>query len=178
MGRTEELGRETASGRQVEEKLLGKDEMNLAEFPITLLAERRAVSMITREVITRDERTGQKVIRKVTITGSEAFGLPTGQDNLILLGLIYLTKRANNFNERKIWFTRSELFRVLGWPDSGQSHRRLALSLKRWGQLFVLYENAWWDKPKQSYSNKGFGIIDDFELNDPKQSRQLALFQS
>ena len=45
-------------------------------------------------------------------------------------------------------------------------------------QLSVFYENAWWDKPKQSYSTKGFGIIDDYELNDPKQSRQLAFFQS
>jgi hypothetical protein len=163
----------------VEERLLGKDEMNLAEFPITLLSERRGVNMITREVVVREERTGLSVIRKVTVTGSDKDGLPTSQDNLILLALIYLTKRANNFTDRRLWFTRTALLRVLGWPDSGQSYRRIELSLKRWGQVFVLYENAWWDKPKQSYSTKGFGIIDDFELNDASMSRQqLSLFQS
>ena len=111
------------------ERLLGKDEMNLAEFPITLLAERRGVTMITRELVVRDERTRLNTIRKVTVTGNEQDGLPTTQDNLILLALIYLTKRANNFTERRLWFTRTALLRVLGWPDSGQSYKRIELSL-------------------------------------------------
>jgi hypothetical protein len=179
MGKTLKTGAELASNGPVEENLLGKDEMNLAEFPITLLAEKRGVSMITREVVVREERTGLNVIRRVTVTGSETDGLPTSQDNLILLALIYLTKRANNFTERRLWFTRTELLHVLGWPDSGQSYRRLELSLRRWAQVFVLYENAWWDKPKQSYSTQGFHIIDNFELTDASQSRQqLSLFQS
>ena len=82
-----------------EEKLLGKDEMNLAEFPITLLVDRKDVNMIIREVRTRDEATGIDIVRKVTVTGSEQEGLPTAQDNLILLGMLYLTKRANNLRE-------------------------------------------------------------------------------
>jgi hypothetical protein len=170
---------ELASDGPVEEKLLGKDEMNLAEFPITLLAEKRGVSMITREVVVREERTGLNIIRRVTVTGSETDGLPTSQDNLILLSLIYLTKRANNFTDRRLLFTRTELLRVLGWPDSGQSYRRVKLSLKRWAQVFIFYENAWWEKPKQAYSTQGFHIIDNFELNEGSQSRQqLSLFQS
>jgi hypothetical protein len=77
-----------------------------------------------------------------------------------------------------MWFTRSELIKVLGWPDSGQSYSRVDLSLKRWANVFVLYENSWWEKPKQTYSSKGFGIIDDFELNDGSLSRQPSLFKS
>ena len=161
-----------------EERLLGKDEMNLAEFPITLLADRKDVTIITREISVRDERIGITVQRKVTVTGSELYGLPSTQDNLILLGMIYLTKRSNNFQDRRIWFTRTELIKILGWPDSGQSYGRVELSLKRWANVFVLYENSWWEKPKQAYSTKGFGIIDDFELNDSTQSRQLGLFRS
>ncbi|MFO0887914.1 MAG: replication initiator protein A [Isosphaeraceae bacterium] len=162
----------------LEARLFGKDEMNLAEFPITLLADRKDVSMITREVPVRDDHTGLTVLRKVTVTGSEQYGLPSAQDNLVLLGLIYLTKRANNFTERRIWFTRSELIKVLGWADSGQSYSRIELSLKRWSTVFVLYENSWWDKPKQTYSSKGFGIIDDFELYDGSIARQESLFKS
>ena len=162
----------------IEERLLGKDEMNLAEFPITLLADRKDTTMITREVLVRDDRAGVSIIRKVTVTGSDQYGLPSAQDNLVLLGLIYLTKRANNFRARRIWFTRTEIIKVLGWPESGQSYSRIELSLKRWANVFVLYENSWWDKPKQTYLTKGFGIIDDFELNDGSQSRQLGLFKS
>jgi hypothetical protein len=174
----EEIDQRTEGEPTLDERLLGKDEMNLAEFPITLLADRKDVSMITREVPVRDEHTGLSVLRKVTVTGSEQFGLPSAQDNLILLSLIYLTKRANNFRERRIWFTRSELIRVLGWADSGQSYSRIELSLKRWANVFVLYENSWWEKPKQTYSSKGFGIIDDFELNDGSSARQASLLKS
>ena len=42
----------------------------------------------------------------------------------------------------------------------------------------MLYENAWWEKPKQAYSTKGFGIIDDFELNEGGSRHQLSLFRS
>ncbi len=174
----EDQGPTGPTGSTIDSRLFGKDEMNLAEFPITLLADRKGVSMITREVPVRDDRTGLTVLRKVTVTGSEQYGLPSAQDNLVLLGLIYLTKRANNFTERRIWFTRSEIIRVLGWPDSGQSYSRIELSLKRWSTVFVLYENSWWDKPKQTYSSKGFGIIDDFELNDGSIARQESLFKS
>lgn len=160
------VGPRTTSDGTPDERLLGKDEMNLAEFPITLLADRKGVSIIVREVPTRDEQTGKMVLRKVTVSGSELYGLPSSQDNLILLGLIYLTKRANNFRERRVEFSRSEIIRVLGWPDSGQSYTRIELSLKRWANVFVLYENAWWEKPRQTYSSKGFGIIDDFEIHD------------
>ncbi len=160
-----------------EERLLGKDEMNLAEFPITLLADRKDVNMIIREVRTRDESTGTEIVRKVTVTGSDQEGLPTAQDNLVLLGLLYLTKRANNLRERRVWFTRSELIKILRWPDSGASYSRIELSLKRWAKVFVLYENSWWEKPKQAYSTKGFGIIDDFELTEGA-SRQIPLFRS
>ncbi|ADV64313.1 hypothetical protein Isop_3757 (plasmid) [Isosphaera pallida ATCC 43644] len=157
-----------------DEELLGKDEMNLAELPITLLTDRKGVSMITREVPVRDEQTATTVTRKVTVTGSEQFGLPSAQDNLVLLGLIYLTKRSNNFTHRRVWFTRWELIRVLGWPNSGQSYARLELSLKRWANVFVLYENAWWERRQQTYSSKGFGIIDDFELHDGVEGRSLS----
>lgn len=161
-----------------DERLLGKDEMNLAEFPITLLADRKGVSIIVREVPTRDEQTGMMVLRKVTVSGSELYGLPSAQDNLILLGLIYLTKRANNFRERRVEFSRSEIIKVLGWPDSGQSYTRIELSLKRWANVFVLYENAWWEKPRQTYSSKGFGIIDDFEIHDGSAVRASSALKS
>src|SRR4051794_8444106 len=99
-------GRLEAAERSQAETVAGydpyaRDEMNLAEFPGTLLTDRApaGLTMFTREVRTRDERSGVIVSRKVTVTGSDVYGLPTAQDNLVLLGLIYLTKRSNNFRE-------------------------------------------------------------------------------
>jgi hypothetical protein len=157
-----------------------KDEMNLAEFPITLLTDRApaGVTMITREVQARDERTGILVNRKVTVTGSDVYGIPTAQDNLLLLGMIYLTKRSNNFRDRRVWFTRSELIKVLEWPDTGPSYERVQKSFCRWANVFVLYENSWWEKAKQAYSTKGFGIIDDFELSDASRAKPPAGLKS
>ena len=50
----------------------GRDEMNLAEFPITVLADRAPKG--TKTLIFRASQ-GQ-----LTITGSDAFGLPTALD--------------------------------------------------------------------------------------------------
>lgn len=154
--------------------LYARDEMNLAEFPITLLSDRSppGLTMLTREIQARDERTGALLARKVTVTGSEVYGLPTAQDSLVLLGLIYLTKRANNFQDRRVAFTRSSLIRVLEWPDTGPSYDRIRVSLCRWANVFVLYENSWWERPRQAYSTRGFGIIDDFELIDGARARR------
>jgi hypothetical protein len=161
-------------------QLLGKDEMNLAELPITLLTDRAPAGLktIDRQVQAYDERTGKLVWRRVKVTGSESYGVPAAKDGLILLGLVYLTKKANNFADRRVWFTRSELIRVLGWPDAGPYYRRIATSLYRWANVFCLYENSWWEKHRQAYTTKGFGIIDDFELNDGSRSEPVDLGRS
>lgn len=158
-----------------------RDEMNLAEFPLTLLTDRAPAgqTMLEREVQIREDRTGKTITRRVTITASDVYGLPTAQDNIIILGLIYLSKRANDFQERRVWFTRSELIRILNWPDTGSYYKRITDSLCRWANVFVLYENAWWEKSRQAYVTKGFGIIDDFEINETlRDGKQLSLFKS
>jgi Replication initiator protein A len=146
---------------------LGKDEMNLAEFPITLLTDRvpegQKILQYQDEIF--DEKTSRIISRKLTISASESYGLPTAVDDDVILGLIQLTKVANNFTSRKVAFSRSDLIRMLGWPDSGFSYRRIATSLKRWLGVSLVYENAWWDKRQQAWTTKGFHIIDNFELS-------------
>jgi Replication initiator protein A len=161
-------------------ELLGKDEMNLAELPITLLTDRAPAGQrtIDRQVQAYDERTGKLIWRRVRVTGSESYGIPTAKDGLILLGLVYLTKKANDFTDRRVRFTRSELIRVLGWPDTGPYYKRIATSLYRWTNVFCLYENSWWESHRQAYATKGFGIIDDFELNDGSRSEPGGLLRS
>ena len=68
---------------------VGRDEMNLAEFPIALLTDYppEGVKMLVFE-----DRHG-----KLTVVGSEDRGLPTASDADVIVGLIQLTKLRNDF---------------------------------------------------------------------------------
>lgn len=171
----------TASIGPVEVIQLGKDEMNLAEFPITLLTDRvpKGKTTIQYQDVIFDEKSGKRITRKLTISAGEVHGLPTAVDDDVILGLIQLTKNANNFTSREIEFSRLDLIRTLGWPDSGDSYRRLSESLKRWLSVTLLYENAWRDNRKGAWITKGFHILDNIELNDTRTvSLQGELFPS
>lgn len=149
---------------------LGKDEMNLAEFPITLLTDRvpTGQKIIEYQDQIFDEKSSRTISRKLTISASESYGLPTAVDDDVILGLIQITKMTNHFTSRKVEFSRLDLIRMLGWPDSGSSYKRLATSLKRWLGVSLVYENAWWDKRQQAWTTKGFHILDNFEVNDSR----------
>ena len=79
----------------------GRDELNLAEFPITLLADRVPDGCKTLEFedTVFDQQANALVTRRLTITGSDRYGLPTAVDDEILVALIQLTKIGNNFHE-------------------------------------------------------------------------------
>ena len=162
------------------EPSLGKDELNLAEFPIALLSENVPAGVKTLEFRDQIFDSGKKkmVNRKLTIEGSETYGLPAAKDDEVILGLIQLSKRKG-FKDRKVEFTRYELISVLGWPNTGQSYARIEKALHRWVSVTLHYENAWWDKSEERWTSGAFHIIDDFELNDSREStRQMTLLQS
>jgi Replication initiator protein A len=157
---------------------LGKDEMNLAEFPMALLTDRAPADQKTLKFEDRifDERKGQFVTRKVVITAADEYRLPTAKDDEVMLGLLQLTKEANNFTERTVNFTRLDLIRLLGWDDTGQSYARIKESFKRWAGVFLYYENSWWDKQQQAWTTKGFHVIESFEINDSRPSKKQLEF--
>ena len=68
---------------------LGKDELNLAEFPIALLGEKAPAGVRTLEFKDQIFDNGKRKLlnRKLTIEGSETYGLPTAKDDEVILGL-------------------------------------------------------------------------------------------
>lgn len=142
-----------------------KDEMNLAEFPLCALAHRLNPEVKTLRFEDRiwDKGRNQFIARKLTITGSDAYGLPTEKDDEVLLGLIQLT-RAHGFAERKVPFTRHELIRILGWRDDSKSYARIEESLNRWTGVTLYYDNAWWNKDRKCWMNEKFHILDNVWL--------------
>jgi hypothetical protein len=110
---------------------IGKDELNLAEFPIALLSEKSPAGVRTLEFQDQIFDTGKKRIvkRKLTIEGSETYGLPTAKDDEVILALIQLSKRKG-FDSRNLQFTRFELLTLLGWANTGQSYFRIELDVR------------------------------------------------
>ena len=148
---------------------LGRDEMNLAEFPITLLTDR--VPKDQKEAVYQDEiydeRTGLTLTRKLTISAGN-HGLTTAIDDEVILAFIQTTKQQNNFTNPKVEFSRHALIQSLNWPRTGASYDRLHLSLKRWTSVFLHYANAWRDNKTKSWVSAGFHIIDNYEIADSR----------
>ena len=140
--------------------LLGRDEMNLAEFPITLLTDR--VPKDQKEAVYQDEiydeRTGRTLSRKLTIKAGEV-GLTGAADDEVILALIQLTRKTNNFTNRKVEFTRHELLQALGWSNAGPNYSRIETSLDRWMSVMLKYENAWRDNRTKTWTSKEAFIL-------------------
>ena len=135
---------------------IGRDELNLAEFPIALLADRVSEG---QKSLYFEDRHG-----RLTITGSDAYGLPTAADADVIIALIYLTKIRNNFNDAKVNFSRYELIKLLDWPDDGRSYKRLEESLDRWHGVSLSYDGCWWNNRLKCYTDMKIHIIDTIEL--------------
>ncbi|MGA2617140.1 MAG: replication initiator protein A [Thermoguttaceae bacterium] len=155
---------ETALG-DVHLKSMGKDEMNLVEFPLTTLADRapRGCKTLVFEDRIWDRGSNQERIRRLTVSASDKYGLPTAIDDEVILGLLQLSKAAG-FADRRVRFSRYQLLRVLGWQDEGRSYRRLERSLKRWLGVTLYYDSAWWDVAQQRWVDAHFHLLDDLVL--------------
>lgn len=148
-----------------------KDEMNLAEFPLCALAHRLKPEVKTLRFEDRvwDKGRNDFITRQLTITGSDAYGLPTELDDEILLGLIQIT-RQRGFIDRKVPFTRHELIRMLDWRDDTKSYQRIEASLNRWMGVTLYYNKAWWSKERQCWLDAKFHVLDNVWLchrNEP-----------
>ena len=146
----------------------GRDEMNLVEFPFATLSERtngQRILEFQREIYCRV--IGKPVVRKLTVTGDAKFGLPTAKDEEVYLGLLQLTKLHNDFQAAKIYFTRSQLIKLIGWKNRDWSYHRVNKSFHRLTGVRLFYENAWRDNTKKRFCDQGgFALLDSFQIRD------------
>lgn len=143
----------------------GKDELNLAEFPLSSISDRLDPDQKTMIFEDRiyDERRGEVITRKLTITASDQYGLPTALDDEVMLALVQVSK-LQKFSGRKMSFSRSQIIAMLGWGDSGRSYDRLETALNRWVGVTLYYEKAWWDKANKCWRDEKFHILDNVSI--------------
>ena len=152
-----------------------KDELNLAEFPIAALADRVPDGQTT--LVFEDhlyQPDGTPIVRRLTVMAHPKQGLPVAIDDEVMVGLIQLTKRRNNFTDPKVWFSRYELIELLGWPHDGRSYSRIEEALNRWVGAVLVYENAWWDNAAKSWVDESFHILDNVSLYDRERRKRAA----
>lgn len=150
---------------------LTKDELNLAELPVSLSCHRapkgRDSIQLSEEML---DKTGRLVRREWTVTGSSRYGLPLAIDDEVLLGLAFFL-RDSDFEHRTVHFTQYSLFRLLGWGDSQRSYERLESSLRRLAGVRLESQDFFWDHKDRCFLTRGFGLIDNYVLYRKETSR-------
>lgn len=158
--------------REKTTKLVGRDEMNLAEFALGLASDRNAknIKTIEREqtLVLSD---GTRLEQFWTVTGSDKHGLPRAGDDDVLIALLKLAS-DQGFKDRRINFTRYEVMQILGWDPCGANYRRFEGSLERLAGVRIMAKNCFWDCLKKLYTSLYFGLIDDYQILD-RGGRQL-----
>lgn len=150
----------------------GRDELNLAEFPLSLISKRgdQDAKVLVFEDKIWDSENRAMVSRKVTISGSADCGLPNAADEEVLLALIQITK-LQGFQSKKVSFSRYQLLQILGWEDNGYYYNRIVSALNTWLGVNVKWNNAWRDYTKKSsWGDKGIVLIQAFELKKRERS--------
>lgn len=153
----------------------GKDELNLAEFPLSALADRLQPDQQTLVFEDRvwDANRGEIIARQLSITASAEYGLPTALDDEVILGLIQLSK-LRGFADRRVSFTRYQLIQLLGWRNETKSYERIEKSLNRLVGVTFYYQNAWWDRKQQGWVDEKFHILDNVTLFHRDQPPRIA----
>ena len=152
----------------------GKDELNLAEFPLSAIADRLQPDQKTMvfEDKVFDISQNEMVTRQLTITAADDHGLPTALDDEVILGLVQLSK-IQNFADRRVHFTRYQLLQLLGWSDEGRNYERLEKALNRWVGVTLYYKNAWWSREQRCWVDEKFHILDNVTIYDRQRAKGL-----
>jgi hypothetical protein len=144
--------------------LAGKDEMNLAEFPIARLGrnDTRLTIEYHGQII---DKTGGVLEQTWIVSGSAKFGLPTEFAERVLVGLMTLTAREQ-FTERKVPFTIYRVLKLLDLTHNKRNYQAVEKALNQLVGITIYSEGAFWDKAKQKRvtSKKGFHLIEEFWL--------------
>lgn len=169
----------TAKVIQLEDfdRSLGTDELNLAEFPLSVLATRSEPGQNTLlfEDTIFDERAGRQINRSLVVAGSDHFGLPTSTDSDILLLLVHLSNVRTGFKSKRVEFSRYELIKFLGWPLDGRSYKRLDESLQRWTSVTLHYKHSWWQRSGQKWRSRSFHVLETLELRGREETQDDGL---
>jgi hypothetical protein len=153
----------------------GRDELNLAEFPIAAIGSRLdpSIKTIRFEDKMVDKSTGQLIHRQLTISASDKYGLPTAADDEVLLALLQMS-RLQKFATPQVTFTITQLLTILGWEQTTYNRRRVQEAINRWTGVTLYYENAWRDKKSGQWVDASLHLIEYAEFYRQGKDSMIA----
>ena len=150
---------------------LGRDELNLIDFPISLLqyqqptdASGKRPDELVCTIESYDRHLDRIVPRKLTRRTASKYGFPTPIEEVVLVALLTLSRLKNDFSSPRVEFRNSELYELMGWPNNGNSNEQLAVALDRLKGLTLKYENAWTTGGDQFKKEFNTGLLDSYEF--------------
>lgn len=166
---SDQLPRQPASAT-----VLGKDEMNLAEFPIARLGrnDTRTIIEYRGQII---DKTGGVLEQIWTVSGAALYGLPTEFADRVLVALMSITSKAQ-FTSRKVPFTIYRVLAMLGLTHNQRNYKAVEQALQQLVGVTIYSEGAFWDKAnhKRITTKKGFHVIEEFWLKSMGADPEVA----
>lgn len=150
----------------------GRDEMNLAEFPIGRLGVRDQRETLTYEGWFTDSQ-GSRYRQKWIVSGSKQYGLPHELGNRMLVALITLAAERQT---KEVTFTGYQMLRLLRLSDGQANYKHFERNLLQLAGLTIYSEQAFWDNEQQKHltTKRAFHIFDDVWLASWRDARDEA----
>jgi hypothetical protein len=150
------------------------DEFNLATFPISVL-DKKAQSM--REPLLFQDTivwNGQPVERMWKVFPHPEKGFPGPIDDDVLMALLELTREQGG--AKKVYFSRYDLLKRLGWPINANYYTRLETSFKKLAAVRVEAINAFGDRSRKRFVNMGLTFIQEWKLNSETRGGEKSSY--
>jgi replication initiator protein A len=154
--------------------VLGKDEMNLAEYPLSILTHRvprdRKTYSFTQRITDHE---GTLVKQSWSVLGSDKYGLPTPYDDDVLIALLYCYKEQKP-QGKQIHFSLYKLCQVMRKALSKREYDRMRDSLNRLTSTTIVATNCFYDNLAKSWVSEAFHLFDRYKLYQERKGRAAS----
>jgi Replication initiator protein A len=154
--------------------VLGKDEMNLAEYPLSILTHRvprdRKTYSFTQRIT---DHQGAVIKQSWSVLGSDKYGLPTPYDDDVLIALLYCYKEQKP-QGKKIHFSLYKLCQIMRKTLSKREYDRMRDSLNRLTSTTIVATNCFYDNLAKSWVSEAFHLFDRYKLYQERKGRAAS----
>ena len=154
--------------------ILGKDEMNLAEYPLSILTHRiprhRKTYSFTQRIT---DHQGTVIKQSWSVLGSDKYGLPTPYDDDVLIALLYCYKEQKP-QGKKIHFSLYKLCQIMQKTLSKREYDRMRDSLNRLTSTTIVATNCFYDNLAKSWVSEAFHLFDRYKLYQERKGRAAS----
>lgn len=150
------------------------DEFNLATFPISVLDKKAQASrepLLFHDTIVWN---GQPVERMWKVFPHPEKGFPGPIDDDVLMALLELTREQGG--AKRVYFSRYDLLKRLGWPINATYYNRLETSFKKLAAVRVEAINAFGDRARKRFVNMGLTFIQEWKLNSETRGGEKSSY--